>query len=75
MPRSVVRNTGAVKASAGPDARSELPLRSRVRYDTALAMNWPALGDETVDVLRRYLAIDTTNPPGNETEMLLDVAA
>ena len=31
-------------------------------------MNWAALGDETVDVLRRYLAIDTTNPPGNETE-------
>jgi acetylornithine deacetylase/succinyl-diaminopimelate desuccinylase-like protein len=31
-------------------------------------MNWSALGDETVDVLRRYLAIDTTNPPGNEIE-------
>jgi acetylornithine deacetylase/succinyl-diaminopimelate desuccinylase-like protein len=29
-------------------------------------MNWTALGDETVDRLRRYLAIDTTNPPGNE---------
>src|SRR5262245_8508403 len=31
-------------------------------------MDWTALGDETVDALRRYLAIDTTNPPGNETE-------
>jgi acetylornithine deacetylase/succinyl-diaminopimelate desuccinylase-like protein len=31
-------------------------------------MNWVALGDETVDALRRYLSIDTTNPPGNETE-------
>ncbi len=30
-------------------------------------MNWTALGDETVEVLRRYLSIDTTNPPGNET--------
>ena len=31
-------------------------------------MNWPALGRETVDLLPRYLMLDTTNPPGNETE-------
>ncbi len=30
-------------------------------------MNWHALGEETVDLLRRYLMLDTTNPPGNET--------
>jgi len=30
-------------------------------------MNWDALGEETVDLLRRYLMLDTTNPPGNET--------
>jgi acetylornithine deacetylase/succinyl-diaminopimelate desuccinylase-like protein len=30
-------------------------------------IDWTALGDETVDLLRRYLMIDTTNPPGNET--------
>jgi acetylornithine deacetylase/succinyl-diaminopimelate desuccinylase-like protein len=29
-------------------------------------IDWSALGDETVELLRRYLAIDTTNPPGNE---------
>jgi acetylornithine deacetylase/succinyl-diaminopimelate desuccinylase-like protein len=29
-------------------------------------IDWDALGDETVELLRRYLAIDTTNPPGNE---------
>ncbi len=29
-------------------------------------IDWKALGDETVDLLRRYLMIDTTNPPGNE---------
>jgi len=29
-------------------------------------MDWAALGDETIDLLRRYLMIDTTNPPGNE---------
>ncbi len=29
-------------------------------------MNWAALGQETVDLLRRYLMVDTTNPPGNE---------
>jgi acetylornithine deacetylase/succinyl-diaminopimelate desuccinylase-like protein len=31
-------------------------------------MDWKALGEETVDVLRRYLMVDTTNPPGNEIE-------
>ena len=29
-------------------------------------IDWAALGDETIDLLRRYLMIDTTNPPGNE---------
>jgi acetylornithine deacetylase/succinyl-diaminopimelate desuccinylase-like protein len=29
-------------------------------------IDWTALGDETVDLLRRYLMIDTTNPPGGE---------
>jgi len=30
-------------------------------------MNWDALGRETVALGREYLALDTTNPPGNET--------
>jgi len=30
-------------------------------------MNWEALGRETVELLRQYLMLDTTNPPGNET--------
>jgi acetylornithine deacetylase/succinyl-diaminopimelate desuccinylase-like protein len=30
-------------------------------------MDWIKIGDETVELLRRYLRIDTTNPPGNET--------
>jgi acetylornithine deacetylase/succinyl-diaminopimelate desuccinylase-like protein len=41
-------------------------------------MDWTALGDETVDLLRRYLTIDTTNPPGNEiagTRFLAEVLA
>lgn len=29
-------------------------------------IDWKALGDETVELMRRYLMIDTTNPPGNE---------
>jgi acetylornithine deacetylase/succinyl-diaminopimelate desuccinylase-like protein len=29
-------------------------------------MEWRALGDETVEALRHYLTIDTTNPPGGE---------
>jgi len=30
-------------------------------------MDWDALGRETIDLLRHYLTLDTTNPPGNET--------
>jgi acetylornithine deacetylase/succinyl-diaminopimelate desuccinylase-like protein len=30
------------------------------------SIDWDALTDEAVDILRRYIAIDTTNPPGNE---------
>jgi acetylornithine deacetylase/succinyl-diaminopimelate desuccinylase-like protein len=29
-------------------------------------MNFAKLGDEAIDLLRRYLMIDTTNPSGNE---------
>ncbi len=29
-------------------------------------IDWKALGDENVELLRRYLMLDTTNPPGNE---------
>ena len=41
------------------------------------AIDWSGLGDETVELLRQYLAIDTTNPPGNEvagTRFLAEVA-
>src|ERR1041384_6904860 len=39
-------------------------------------IDWAALGEETIELLRRYLAIDTTNPPGNEiagADFLADV--
>ena len=41
-------------------------------------IDWAALGDETIELLRRYLMIDTTNPPGNEiagARFLADVLA
>mgnify|MGYP001500446295 CR=1 FL=1 len=41
-------------------------------------MDWAALGDEPIDLLRRSLMIDATNPPGNETagvRFLADVLA
>jgi acetylornithine deacetylase/succinyl-diaminopimelate desuccinylase-like protein len=41
-------------------------------------MDWAALGDETIELARRYLTIDTTNPPGNEiagTRFLAEVLA
>jgi acetylornithine deacetylase/succinyl-diaminopimelate desuccinylase-like protein len=31
-------------------------------------MNFAKLGDEAIDLLRRYLTIDTTNPPGDEVK-------
>lgn len=31
------------------------------------AVDWAKAGDETIDVLQRYLRVDTMNPPGNET--------
>ena len=31
-------------------------------------IDWTAPGEETINLLRRDLAIDTTNPPGNEIE-------
>ncbi|MBI2527746.1 MAG: M20/M25/M40 family metallo-hydrolase [Candidatus Rokubacteria bacterium] len=31
-------------------------------------MDWKSLGEEAVDLLRRYLMVDTTNPPGKETD-------
>ncbi|MCI0545802.1 MAG: M20/M25/M40 family metallo-hydrolase, partial [Candidatus Rokubacteria bacterium] len=40
--------------------------------------DWRALGEETVEVLRRYLMVDTTNPPGGEiagARLLADVLA
>src|SRR2546422_1457103 len=29
-------------------------------------LDWPTLEDEAVQVLTRYLQLDTSNPPGNE---------
>ena len=31
------------------------------------AIDWAKAGDETVELLQRYLRVDTMNPPGNET--------
>jgi acetylornithine deacetylase/succinyl-diaminopimelate desuccinylase-like protein len=31
-----------------------------------LTVDWDAVAEEAVDLLRRYIRIDTTNPPGNE---------
>ena len=30
-------------------------------------MDWRKMGDETVELMRGYLRVNTTNPPGNET--------
>ena len=35
---------------------------------TTRPVDWPALQTEAVDILRQYLRINTSNPPGNELE-------
>src|SRR6185503_2778344 len=47
-----------------------LPLVATVSYaqTTARNINWPAYQDLAVDLMRQYLRIDTSNPPGNEIE-------
>src|SRR2546422_681514 len=41
----------------------------------SMSIDWTALGGESVDLLRRYLMIDTTNPPGNEADGATFLAA
>ncbi|HEY7648711.1 MAG TPA: M20/M25/M40 family metallo-hydrolase [Methylomirabilota bacterium] len=38
-------------------------------------IDWAALGEESIELLRQYLAIDTTNPPGNEAAGVTFLAA
>jgi len=35
---------------------------------TPSKINWPAYQDQAVDLMRQYLRINTSNPPGNEIE-------
>jgi len=37
--------------------------------------DWSALGEEAIALLRRYLTIDTSNPPGNETAGVVFLAS
>lgn len=37
-------------------------------HATDAPFNWKALEDEAVSLLKRYIQIDTTNPPGNEIQ-------
>src|SRR4029453_8151112 len=49
---------------------SVIHLVATVSYaqSTAKNINWPAYQDLAVDLMRQYLRIDTSNPPGNEIE-------
>ena len=49
---------------------SVLPLVATVSYAQTTARNikWAAYQDLAVDLMRQYLRIDTSNPPGNEIE-------
>jgi len=52
--RTVALTLAALMALAAAPARA------------AEDIDWDAVGDEAVELLRQYLQIDTTNPPGNE---------
>lgn len=52
----------AVTPRALPDAQRHAP------PDLKLAVDWQKAGDEAVQVLADYLRVDTTNPPGNESD-------
>ena len=46
-----------------------LPLFAAVsNAQTTSRINWPTYQDLAVDLMRQYLRIDTSNPPGNEIE-------
>ncbi|MES2177399.1 MAG: M20/M25/M40 family metallo-hydrolase [Gemmatimonadota bacterium] len=45
-----------------------LPIGLAAQGTPARPIDWAALQGETVDVMRQYLRINTTNPPGNELE-------
>jgi acetylornithine deacetylase/succinyl-diaminopimelate desuccinylase-like protein len=53
---------GACAVTTSPEIAA--PSTARNWYDV---VDWKKAGDETVEVLRAYLRVDTTNPPGNET--------
>ena len=42
------------------------PPRYHPRTMTSPNIDWDAVTEEATDILSRYIAIDTTNPPGNE---------
>jgi acetylornithine deacetylase/succinyl-diaminopimelate desuccinylase-like protein len=50
-----------VLAALSSSAYAETQLDSHLR-----AITWPPYQDETVQLMREYLRIDTSNPPGNE---------
>jgi hypothetical protein len=51
-----------------PTVISALILALCLPAAAAASPDWQALGSEAVALLAQYLAIDTTNPPGNETK-------
>ena len=38
-----------------------------MKADMSAGINWNSIEKEAADILVRYLQINTTNPPGNET--------
>ena len=45
-----------------------LSLRAQIAATPSRTIDWAAMQTEAVDVLRQYLRINTSNPPGNEME-------
>ncbi len=52
----------------GPVHRSVVTVPPEPQAAYHQAVDWSSAGDEAVHALQEYLRIDTSNPPGNETE-------
>ena len=47
---------------------SSISFRATAVHAQTARINWPAYQDLAVDLMRQYLRVNTSNPPGNEIE-------
>jgi len=68
IPLGVLTPLWFLVLGCGPVHHTVVPDPPEPREAYHQAVDWSSAGDEAVHVLQEYLRIDTSNPPGNETE-------